>query len=50
MQTDTGGGSVGEAARPSPFARAAFIEEESKAAVLTIIIGIHAIAPSVRGF
>ena len=31
MPTDTGGGSVGEAALSSPFARAAFIEEESKA-------------------
>ena len=31
MQTDLGGGSIGQAAFPSPFGRASFIGEESKA-------------------
>jgi hypothetical protein len=31
MQTDLGGGSIGHAAFPSPFGRASFIGEESKA-------------------
>jgi hypothetical protein len=31
MQTDLGGGSIGQAAFPSPFGRAPFIGEESKA-------------------
>jgi hypothetical protein len=31
MQSNIGGGSIGQAALPSPFGRASFIEEESKA-------------------
>jgi hypothetical protein len=31
MQSDLGGGSIGQAALPSPFGRASFLDEESKA-------------------